>query len=303
METNQIIEQKLDEAEKFSRKRNFEEALKTLNSALELYEKDENEDLKKSLKAGILFRLGNQYFLSEDLETAKSFYEKSAQWCEQNNLPKMLGRCYHSVGNIFATQKIWNKALENYELAINQNYNSQNFEGLGASFYNTRIITAQTFNFKKRLKFYEKKLKQSKKENKELLLGYIYHELAIIYNNFDKKEKERAAFEKAFEYKQKYDVKYEIATNLYYMADYYDQDDEEEKAFEYYLLALDEMLKTKEYEHAGPAVQYIELSLADCQNSELKTKAENMLKQVDDANIFNTKKTIFGGIEIGEYNT
>ena len=60
------------------------------------------------------------------------------------------------------------------------------------------------------------------------------------------------------------------------------------------------MIKYTEYEYAGPTVQYLELSIDECTNENLKQKIQNLLKLVEEKNIFNQKRTIFNGIEIGE---
>ena len=61
------------------------------------------------------------------------------------------------------------------------------------------------------------------------------------------------------------------------------------------------MLKNAEYQNAGPTFQYLKLSLDECANPELKQKAIDLIKLAEERKIFDEKKTIFNGIEIGEY--
>ncbi len=298
----QLIVVKINELKELVENKNYEQAIEKLQTALSIYEEFEKEqNLDSNIKANILFRLGNQNFMLKNYDNAEKHYTEVITWSEQNDISEEVGRSYHSIGNIFATQESWNKALENYELAINTNEEIDNLKGLGASFYNIRAVLGQTLNLKKRLKYYKKRLKFYEKEGKDKLLGYFYHELALVFNEYDKKDKEFEFLQKELNNKIEFDIKFELTGTYYSLAGFYDNDDEEEKAFEYYTIALELMLKYEDYEFAGPTTQYLELSLEECENQSLKTKAEQLLKTFKEKDIFTDKRTIFDGIEIGEY--
>ncbi len=303
METNQtarqIIDQKINELKDLVENKNYEQASENLKIALDIFEKEHNLD--SNIKANILFRLGNQNMFLKNHEEAEKYYLEVINWSEQNNISEEIGRAYHNLGNICASKESWNKALENYELAINYNEEIGNMEGLGVSFYNLRVVLTQTLNLKKRLNYYKKRLKFYEKEGKNKLFGFFYHELALLFNEYDKKDKEFDFLKKELENKIEFDIKFELTNTYYTLAGFYDNEDDEEKAFEYYTITLERMIANEEFEFAGSTTQYLELSLEDCENKELKQKAETLLKTFKENNIFTDKRTIFDGIEIGEY--
>jgi len=300
LDAKQIIADKISELNKLVENKKFDQAIENLKSALDIFEK--NENLDKNIKANILFRLGNQNMFLKNYDEAEKYYSEVIEWSEQNNVSEEIGRAYHNLGNICASKESWNKALENYELAIESNEEIDNLKGLGVSFYNIRAVLGQTLNVKKRLKYYKKRLKFYEKEGKNKLFGFFYHELALLFNEYDKKDKEFDFLKKELNNKIENNIDFELTNTYYSLAGFYDNNDEEEKAFEYYTIALELMLENEEFEFAGPTTQYLELSLQDCENEELTQKAKQLLKTFQEKDIFTDKRTIFDGIEIGNYN-
>ncbi len=299
----QTIDNKIVEAKTIALNAKHNEAIVVLLDTLNMFlENAEKENLEIQIKANILLMLGNQYFMTEEFDYAEKYFNQVISLNEIDSSLKEIGRSYHSIGNIYALQKLWSKALENYELSIDKNEEANHLLGLGGTFHNIRIILSQTINIKKRLKYYKKRLKFYEKEGKNKLFGYFYHELALLYNDYGKKKNELEFLEKALASKLEHKIEYELANTYYFLAGFHDDNDDEDKAFEYYISALELMLKHSEFEYAGTTVQYLELSLDECTDNEQKQKAINLLKIVEEQNIFEEKRKIFDGIEIGEYN-
>ena len=281
----------------------YDLAIEKYLAVLEKFEKSEiSSELSANIKTEILFQIATISFIQKEFSLSESFFIRVIEWNEKNNISEKNRSSLHNIGNIFAIQKEWNKALEYYELAIEDKNETDNNTDLGKTFFNIRIILSETINIKKRLKYYKKRLKFYEKQGKSELFGYFYHEIALLYADYNNKKKEKEYLEKALVSKKKYKIEFEFAHIYYFLADFYDIDDQEEKAFEYYIMALEYMLKYEDFKNAGPTVQYLELSMDECTNEELKQRAINLLKIAEKRNIFEEKRTIFNGIEIGEYS-
>ncbi len=79
----------------------------------------------------------------------------------------------------------------------------------------------------------------------------------MVYFDNEKYKKAFNFFEKALDLKQKYNITFEIDHTYYYLADLYEKKEEDEIAFEYYVKALEFMMKYASYEHVLITVKWI----------------------------------------------
>ncbi|MEA5256953.1 tetratricopeptide repeat protein [Arcicella aquatica] len=99
---------------------------------------------------------------------------------QKKNVPnKQLGNTYHQIGRVYEEQRIWDKALSNFQKAIDLQKKNGQQHQLGSTYHQIGRIYQEQKNWEKALENYQNTIDLHQKQ--EHLLGGTYLQIGIVY--------------------------------------------------------------------------------------------------------------------------
>lgn len=219
------------------------------------------------------------YFEEEDWDAAIENYQQAIAIHSANAADKALGRSYHLLAASYANQQQNKEALQSFEDAIVWVSKSGNIVEMGKIFYNLRIFLDNAMSFNNAYRFYQNMLENT--ESSDPLRAFLNHNLGLWFERDGQKPEAHQSFEKALALKEKHGIKYELGSTYYHLGAHLDANNELDKAFEYHVLALEHMLSEKRYDELGILVYYLNSTLDDMPESELKARAIEKIAEAE----------------------
>ncbi len=177
-----------------------------LDKALELY----NQVFAKFFLENDWGHLGNTYHQigrvygeQSDWEKALENYQKAIEWNEKTGQEHHLGNTYHQIGSVYEEQRNWKKALANYQKAIELNENARQEHELGATYHHIGMVYEQQRNWEKALENCQKSIQWNEKTGQEHKLGGTYHQIGRVYQEQKKWDKALENYQNAIEWMRK----------------------------------------------------------------------------------------------------
>ncbi len=131
--------------------------------------------------ASLLNGIGNGYYTFGEMDTARTFYERSLAMARTINDPKLIGQATTNLALIFHVQGNPTKALEMYEQALVLRQTSQDTKGEGETLTNIAGIYLDQNQFATALKYYDQALRCFQKAGFQDGEAAIWHRMGIVY--------------------------------------------------------------------------------------------------------------------------
>ncbi|MDR6563851.1 MULTISPECIES: tetratricopeptide repeat protein [unclassified Arcicella] len=197
-----------------------------------------NLDFRRYLKA---LKLYNQVF-------AKDFLENN--W---NNLKST----YHQIGRVYEEQRIWDKALENYQKAIHWKEKTGQAYQLGSTYHQIGMVYEQQRIWDKALENYQKAIHWEEKTGQEYRLGSTYHQIGRVYEEQRNWNKALESYQNAIQWKEKTGQQHQLGGTYNHIGKVYQEQKNWYKALENYQKAIYWIEKTGQQHQLGSTYHQI----------------------------------------------
>lgn len=197
------------------------------------YLKNAISQANTSYQKSVLYNLlGVSYNMSGDWEKAILAYAKSYKYCKKINDKIGMLDNLNNIANIFYVKGFYDEAIEYYKKILKSNLNQDNV----TVYNNIALCYANKKDYKKALEYYNKAREEAKLKNNTLEEGVADLNLGVLYlKSFNFKEAKKYLEEgKSLVNGNKY---WSSVANEY-MAWYYDNKGEKDKAITFYKEAL-----------------------------------------------------------------
>lgn len=253
------------------------------------YKNDQDEKaleyFSKVLDAGEEEFLGQSYHTIGNIQAGEQEWQKALEsyatainWKEQND-KSTLGNTYRNLGTVYLQMQEWNESLHHYHEAIQFDEEQENYKELGRVFMHLRILFHYApINEDKAIEMYREIQENAEQNGQEASIAFVNHNLGMIYEQNYKNELAKSYFETSLEYKQKLAIQFELGLTYHLCGLMLDDLGEHQKAIEYNILGLKYMLENKNFERLGIIIHFLETSLIDFENEEMKKEGEELLK-------------------------
>lgn len=165
---------------------NFVQALNYFQKALDYLK---NTSAVKQ-RIGIMNRIGQTYFVANDLEQAEKYYQKARQLAEQNHLDILRADSYSELANLEDSRHNSQKALDYNQKAI-ELYKANGKDHMSILF-NRAIEFKNAGQYSQSEEIYHQCLAYAEKNKDEYMKGYIYVNLPntlLFLDRLDEAEK------------------------------------------------------------------------------------------------------------------
>jgi predicted ATPase len=207
----------------------YEKALATLSEGLNVL------GVKKDVEIGRI----NLY--KGSVCWRKGDYEKAMQFCntvlrvfeEYGCDEKDWAQVYHTMGNIYYSQREYERALESHEKSLEIREKLSDLEGMAMSYNNIGLIHKSRGSYETALEYHKKSLEIREKIGDQQGVAMCYNNIGLIYYSKGDWQDALKAYEKSLSIREKIDDKKGIATIYHNMSVIYDDMGEYDKALEY----------------------------------------------------------------------
>lgn len=131
--------------------------------------------------ANLLNGIGNGYYTFGEMDTARTFYERSLALARTINDSKLIGQATTNLALIFHVQGNPTKALEMYEQALVLRQTSHDTKGEGETLANIAGIYLDRNQFATTLKYYDQALHCFQKAGFREGEAAIWHRMGVVY--------------------------------------------------------------------------------------------------------------------------
>ncbi|MBI4751091.1 MAG: tetratricopeptide repeat protein [Acidobacteria bacterium] len=131
--------------------------------------------------AHLLNGIGNGYYTFGEMDTARTFYERSLAMARTINDSKLIGQATTNLALIFHVQGNPTKALEMYEQALVLRRTSQDVKGEGETLTNIAGVYLNQNQFATTLKYYDQALHCFQKAGFREGKAAIWHRMGVVY--------------------------------------------------------------------------------------------------------------------------
>ncbi len=115
--------------------------MRMFQKALSLYNDMLNQkDIPDSQGGKIFSSVGTLHLYLREFEKALSNFEKALEWKEKTGNHDQLGSTYHQVGRVYEEQREWTPALENYQRALEWFGKTGNHVELGFTYHQVGMV-------------------------------------------------------------------------------------------------------------------------------------------------------------------
>lgn len=195
-----------------------------------------------------LYRQDNKNYAFYFLEKLKELYLKyEAEDKDEKFVNNLIGHLDILKGNKLARQNMFEKAMNNYENAINLFLIAENWDRVIVSYKVIGNMYLKNYDMREALNYYNKVINVYQKFNKLDLVSEIYVIIGELYLKEKKFEKAMVYYKKALTYykyiknREKIPNIYQSIANLYFIKDKF------ESSTEYYLKAIESFKKIKDF--------------------------------------------------------
>ena len=234
---------------------NNQETLINYDMALELF-----SIARDSLGLGKIFNSFGTYFFGQgNLITAKSYYERSIGYLQDQNATIDLGKVYNNLGILMRRQSNYQKALEYYQKALDYQLEAGDESSLSGLYNNLGVAYRALDDFPQALVYYERSLVLKQKLNETAGVAQAHNNIGLLHLIQGEYDEALESFQKALELKREIGDLNGLANTLHNIGDLYVMQENYGAAEQYLNFAREE------YENASNdfATVSVDLSLVD----------------------------------------
>ena len=256
----------------YTNKRRFDRAIKFYQKAIDWKNKTYNfAEIGNSYhQIAYVYSLQNNYF------KAIKYYKKAVSWNMKTNNYSGIAISLLNIGTLYAKKREWTDSIDSYKESLEWYKKNKDIHNIGRVFFSIRQIILFKLNPKEIIDFYNDFLEENL--DFKCIWAYAFHEIALVYKKLNNSEKELDFFNKALEYKRKYNVKFELGNTLYFLGDI---TMELKKALECYITAVEKMMENFEYTYIKVAVEKMKEIEIKCNDSKLIEKVNLLLDKYE----------------------
>lgn len=195
-------------ADKYRRKSQYDLAISTANTALELANK--KNYTKGKYKAQLV--LGNTYRNKNEYDKALHYYEQALTLLEKSKDKATKSIVYGNTGLCYANKGMYTKAIEYYQLDLKTCEELNDRKAMTYSLNNLGLVYTNLGNYEKSIEYYQRSLKIDEEMKDEQGMSISLNNIGLVH--FDHGDFERASeyFFKSLRIKEKIGDKKGVAS-------------------------------------------------------------------------------------------
>lgn len=187
----------------------------------------------------LLKHAGSSYVFETNYSDAIKYYNEALSIAEEINLyieianiNNNLGVISNEIGNYKTAYIHFVEALNNYDLAENQDKKTGTYNNIGLVYYHLK-------NYDKALGYFDKVLDSTKQPKDTILIASVLNNIALCYSSENKPDQALGFLERAIRFSEKINNKYGLCISHQLMGGIYLTLNQPEKAFDAFAVSID----------------------------------------------------------------
>jgi two-component system NarL family sensor kinase len=196
----------------------------------------------------LLKHAGSSYVFETNYSDAIKYFNEALSIAEEINLyieianiNNNLGVLSNEIGNYKTAYIHFVEALNNYDLAGNQDKKTGTYNNIGLVYYHLK-------NYTKALNYFDKVLDSTIQPRDTILIASVLNNIALCYSSENKPDKALEYLERAVRLSEKINNKYGLCISYQLMGSIYLTLDQTEKAFDAFAVSID-IAREKEWSY------------------------------------------------------
>lgn len=196
----------------------------------------------------LLKHAGSSYVFETNYSEALKYYNEALSIAEEiglyleiGNINNNLGVICNEIGNYKTAYIHFVEALNNYDLAENQDKKTGTYNNIGLVYYHMK-------NYSKALNYFDRALDSTIKPTDTILIASILNNIALCYSSENEHEKALGFLDQAITLSEKINNKYGLCISHQLMGSIYLNLNQTEKAFEAFSVSID-IAREKEWSY------------------------------------------------------
>ncbi|MFA6008984.1 MAG: tetratricopeptide repeat protein [Desulfobacteraceae bacterium] len=202
--------------------------------------------------------IGMIYAQQKNWSVALENYQLSLMWGEKAGMDYQLCVTWHQIGRLYEDQRNWPKAIDNYNKALECNKKTGMVHQLGGTWHQIGKVYGEQCQWNKALKCYHKALKWNEKTGMIHELSSTWQNIGFVYATQRDWPKALENYNKAHECNKKTGMVHALGKTFHQIGRVYEEMDNVPDALEYFQKALSCFIKEKWDEEQGIATKSIQ---------------------------------------------
>ncbi len=189
-------------------------------------------------KANSLLRIGNSYYLTNDIPNANKFYKRALEFYKKNNILSGEATTIGNIGLIYAEQNLIKEADSCYRIALSIGKKINDKKIIQRNYSNLGVLYSNEEDFKNALYYYFNSIQAALEIKDDNGLAISYSNVGNIYNRKKTFDKAIGYYKKAINLNLKSQNNVALSYNYYNIAQTYSDLKNYDKSIYYHKLNL-----------------------------------------------------------------